>query len=326
MTRFLAGLAQAPIDLIAAVDDAFIAQHGLAKGQCVQLTLAQAQSLQAALPDIARQPGGSVGNVLAAYATLGGACAFMGAVADDALGDVFRADCASRGVAWRGKIWPQDELGTTRIFCLTTPDAERSFATYQGVNARLDETLLEPDTIRHADLIVLDGFTLPGPHVAKAYLAAITRMHEKGGQAAFLLGDVSILRDFPETTEKVLDSVDGLFVNEHEAAFIFGTSDLGQLAKTLSGRYAFGAMTLGAQGAFVFHNGQAELVPIPDTHIAVVDTNGAGDNFVGGFLYGLRHGRSLKDSARIGHLCAASVIGHFGARLKPDFTLPNTAL
>jgi sugar/nucleoside kinase (ribokinase family) len=46
----------------------------------------------------------------------------------------------------------------------------------------------------------------------------------------------------------------------------------------------------------------------------LVDTTGAGDLFAAGFLFGYTHGRSLAQSARIGALCAAEIISHYGAR------------
>ena len=46
----------------------------------------------------------------------------------------------------------------------------------------------------------------------------------------------------------------------------------------------------------------------------VVDTTGAGDLYASGFLFGLTHGRELAICGRLGSLCAAEAISHFGAR------------
>jgi sugar/nucleoside kinase (ribokinase family) len=51
---------------------------------------------------------------------------------------------------------------------------------------------------------------------------------------------------------------------------------------------------------------------------SVLDTTGAGDLFAAGFLYGYTHGRSLAESARIGSVASAEVIGHYGARPETD--------
>ena len=56
---------------------------------------------------------------------------------------------------------------------------------------------------------------------------------------------------------------------------------------------------------------------------SMVDATGAGDLYASGFLYGLTHGRDLAACARLGSLCAAEIISHFGAR--PETSLKKLA-
>ena len=49
-------------------------------------------------------------------------------------------------------------------------------------------------------------------------------------------------------------------------------------------------------------------VEIPANEIEIVDTNGAGDNFFAGFLYGYTHKHNLKDSLLMGRIAAESCI------------------
>jgi len=55
----------------------------------------------------------------------------------------------------------------------------------------------------------------------------------------------------------------------------------------------------------------------------VIDTTGAGDQFAAGFLYGLTHGKDLKECGRLGAIAAAEVISHYGAR--PETSLKDLA-
>jgi sugar/nucleoside kinase (ribokinase family) len=50
----------------------------------------------------------------------------------------------------------------------------------------------------------------------------------------------------------------------------------------------------------------------------VVDTNGAGDLFAAGFLYGITNGADPEAAAKVGALCAGEVISHLGARPQGD--------
>ena len=56
---------------------------------------------------------------------------------------------------------------------------------------------------------------------------------------------------------------------------------------------------------------------------AVIDTTGAGDLYASGFLFGLTHGSDLAACGRLGSLCAAEIISHFGAR--PETPLAELA-
>ncbi|MGZ4705901.1 MAG: PfkB family carbohydrate kinase, partial [Acidimicrobiales bacterium] len=77
------------------------------------------------------------------------------------------------------------------------------------------------------------------------------------------------------------------------------------------------ALTRSALGSVVVADGEAHEVPAePVAH--VVDTTGAGDLYASGFLFGLTHGYSLTDCARLGSLAAAEVISHVGPRPEVD--------
>ena len=50
----------------------------------------------------------------------------------------------------------------------------------------------------------------------------------------------------------------------------------------------------------------------------VVDTTGAGDLFAAGFLTGHARGEDLETCLRMGSICAAEIISHYGARSEAD--------
>lgn len=50
-----------------------------------------------------------------------------------------------------------------------------------------------------------------------------------------------------------------------------------------------------------------------------IDTTGAGDYFISGFLYGYIHGFSLADCARLGNRLGSAIVEVMGAEL-PDWT------
>ena len=56
----------------------------------------------------------------------------------------------------------------------------------------------------------------------------------------------------------------------------------------------------------------------PSRSRELVDTTGAGDLFAAGFLAGEARGLGLEQSLRLGAICAAEVIQHYGARPEAD--------
>jgi sugar/nucleoside kinase (ribokinase family) len=76
-------------------------------------------------------------------------------------------------------------------------------------------------------------------------------------------------------------------------------------------------VTRSEKGAFALSHGHRCSVsaePIRE----LVDTTGAGDLFAAGYLAGEARGLGVEQSLRLGAICAAEVIQHYGARPEED--------
>ncbi len=81
-------------------------------------------------------------------------------------------------------------------------------------------------------------------------------------------------------------------------------------------------ITQGADPTIVAQDGKVTLYPankIPAE--AIVDTNGAGDAFVGGFLSALVQDKEVAECVRTGNYAASTIIQRSGCTFpeKPDF-------
>jgi sugar/nucleoside kinase (ribokinase family) len=76
-------------------------------------------------------------------------------------------------------------------------------------------------------------------------------------------------------------------------------------------------VTRSEDGALATRGGERAGVPAEPIR-ELVDTTGAGDLFAAGFLLGSARGQSLEQSLRLGAICAAEVIQHYGARPEAD--------
>jgi len=197
-----------------------------------------------------------------------------------------------------------------------TPDAERSMNTYLGVSTELDSDDVDEAAASSAALLLLEGYLYDKPKGKAALARAAKFCRAGGGSAGISLSDpfcVDRHRDDFKTLIKDLSFVIG---NHDEWLSLYETDDL-QNALTLAAADApLIVCTKGGDGVTVAKG--AERIDVAVTKITPTDTTGAGDQFAAGFLYGMATGASLEISARMGGVCAAEVITHYGARPETD--------
>ncbi len=105
-----------------------------------------------------------------------------------------------------------------------------------------------------------------------------------------------------------LPFTDYALMNEDEARMLTGRSDTAEAATVLRGLGAANVVIKkGARGCEI--NGE----PVSARAVKAVDTTGAGDCFVGGFIAALQRGMSAVEAARVGNAVGASSVEKVGA-------------
>jgi sugar/nucleoside kinase (ribokinase family) len=307
------GIGNAIVDVLAHADDAFIAGQGLAKGGMTLIDPDRAEALYAAMGPGIEMSGGSAGNTMAGLASLGGKGAYIGKVRDDVLGKVFRHDITAIGVRFTTPD-ASDGPGTARCLILVTPDAQRTMCTYLGACVGLGPDDIDEDLITQAQVTYLEGYLFDPPQAKAAFRTAAAAAHAAGRKVSLSLSDpFCVNRHRDEFLDLLAHHVDILFANEAEICALYQTDDFEKAAAAVRGHCEVAALTRSEKGSVVVTGTDTHVVPaVPVAR--VVDTTGAGDLYASGFLYGLTQGRDLPTCARLGGLCAAEVISHFGAR------------
>lgn len=307
------GLGNAIVDVIAPADEAFIARQGLRKGGMTLADTAASDALYAAMGPATEMSGGSAANTMAGIASLGGRPAFFGRVRDDQLGAVFAHDIRAAGVSYDTPPARNGDA-TGRCLILVTPDAERTMQTCLGVAAQFGPEDIDEAVVRNAGITYLEGYLFdPAPARAAFYKAARTAHAARRKVALSLSDSFCVDRHRDEIRDLVDGHIDILFANEDEIVSLYETGDFAGALDAVRGRCEIAALTRSEKGSVILSGGDA--VEVAAEPVAkVVDTTGAGDLYAAGFLYGLSRGRSPAECGRIGGLCAAEVIGHFGAR------------
>ncbi|MBO5460908.1 MAG: carbohydrate kinase family protein [Ruminococcus sp.] len=110
-----------------------------------------------------------------------------------------------------------------------------------------------------------------------------------------------------------LEYVDYLFPNKEEAMLVTRTTTVEDAAESLLNA-GVGTVVIkcGAEGCFVKTKEKAFYAPAVKG-VKCVDTTGAGDSFVGGFVYGLANDFSLEKCAEFANECGAKAIEKVGA-------------
>lgn len=312
-------IGNAIVDVIAAADDAFLTEEGLAKGSMRLIDAEEATRLYGRMGPGREISGGSAGNTAAGVAMLGASAGFVGQVADDQLGDVYRHDITSLGIEFTTPARPQAEAPTARSLVLVTPDAQRTMNTFLGAAQNLSREALDEDQLRRAKILYLEGY-LWDPEVPRAAMErAIGIVRDAGGAVAFTLSDSFCIERHRDSFNALIDSgrLDILFANEAEIVSLTGAADFDSAVAATAERVAVLVVTRSEKGAVAVEKGERVEVPAEPVE-RIVDTTGAGDLFAAGFLTGRAQGRPNAECLRMGAIAAAEVISHYGARPEAD--------
>jgi sugar/nucleoside kinase (ribokinase family) len=306
-------IGNALVDVIAHCDDAFLAAHGRTKGSMALVDTPTVEKLYAAMGPGVEMSGGSAANTVVGVASFGGKAGFIGKIATDQLGEVFRHDIRAAGVTFETQPASGGEP-TGRSLILVTPDGQRTMNTFLGVSPHLGNGEVDAELIRSAQILYLEGYLFDRPDAKEAFREAARIAGHAGRPVALTLSDpFCVDRHRAEFLQLVKRSVDILFANEAEITSLYETKSFEVAAQRAKPDIKFAALTRSEKGSVILAGGEA--IAIPAAPVAqVVDTTGAGDLYAAGFLFGVARGLSMETAGRLGSLAAAEVISHVGAR------------
>jgi sugar/nucleoside kinase (ribokinase family) len=195
-----------------------------------------------------------------------------------------------------------------------TPDAQRTMNTFLGASVEFQPVDIDRDLIASAQITYLEGYLFDRNAAKEAFRKAGEIAHQAGRKVSLTLSDpFCVDRHRADFRELIRGQVDILFANEAEICSLYETQDFEKAAAAVRGEAEIAVLTRSEKGAEVVT--AKDRVKVPAAPVArVVDTTGAGDLFASGFLYGFTRGRDMAHCARLGALCAAEIISHFGAR------------
>lgn len=266
--------------------------------------------------------GGSAANTIACLAGLGGKGAFIGKVKDDALGKIFAHDINAVGVDFSSKH-ATDGPSTARCLILVTDDAQRTMNTFLGACVNLTPDDIDPDYIARGAVTYLEGYLWDPDHAKEAFLKASMAAHKADRQVSLSLSDAFCVDRHRKSFQDLVEHhVDILFANEDEIMSLYEVDTFDAALQCVRDKCSVAALTRGEKGSVVIAGNEIHVV---DCEVVenVVDTTGAGDAYAAGFLFGYTKNFDMGTCARLGSICSAEVISHYGAR--PEANLADLA-
>jgi sugar/nucleoside kinase (ribokinase family) len=317
-TLDIIAIGNAIVDILAPAEDTLIAELALTKGGMQLVDADGAAALYGKMGSAVEASGGSAANTIAGMAALGCRCGFIGQVADDQFGKVFAHDIRAIGVDFATPA-REGEPPTAQCLIFVTPDGQRTMNTFLGASQFLPAAALDVAKIESAAVLYLEGYLWDPEQPRAAMRTAIDLAKKAGRKVAFTLSDNFVIARHGDDFRALIadGSIDILFANEHEIAAIADVEDFEGAVAKIAPQVPVLVVTRSEKGAIAIANGERHEVAAEPIK-AVVDTTGAGDLFAAGFLAGQAQGRSMTDSLRMGAICAAEIISHYGPRPEHD--------
>nr|ACS87857.1 putative adenosine kinase [Angomonas deanei] len=320
------------LDVSAVVDDDFLVKYQVQKSSASLLGEHQKNIFEdlEKLPNVTYVPGGSGLNTARVAQWIAQKphsefTNYVGCVSDDKYGNILKSAAEKDGVHMHLEYTTKAPTGSCAV-CIS--GKERSLvANLSAANLLSSEHMHSADvleTLKRCKLFYLTGFTLTIDVNYVLQVAEAARAAE--GKFMMNLSAPFLLQFFSENFLKVIPYVDVIFGNEDEAKALaqlmkWDFEDTAEIARRAATELPYNGthdrlvvLTHGsAPTVFATRSGVAGATDVkPIAMDAIVDLNGAGDAFVGGFLAAYAMDRPVERCCDVGNYAAGVIIQHDG--------------
>ena len=305
------GIGNAIVDVICKVDENFINQNNLTKGNMKLIfDLNEFKKLLSNLKIEKTISGGSVANSIVGLSQQNNKVGFIGKISDDVLGEKYEIGLKKENVDY---IYSKkkEELPTGTCLILITPDSERTMCTFLGTAGKINESDISVDAVKKSEMIFLEGYLWDEGDPRKAFDKAISYANK----VAMSLSDkFCVDRHKPHFFDLVKNKLDITFANEEEIMSLLDTKDFKEVIKFAKEIKKLIVITRGEKGAISIKGDDINEIGIKK-NLNIVDLTGAGDLFASGYLHGYLNNFSQTNCLEKGTEMSSKIIQQIGARL-----------
>ena len=312
----VAAIGNAMLDVLCEVPEMFLKQEGISKGVMNLVSKKRSNDILKLVRPIKETAGGSAANTISTLAKLGLKTGYIGKIADDLKGKVFKKDLIDSSISYKTEFLDKSNSDSTgKCIVLITPDKERTMNTYLGATEYLSDIDIDEELIAHSEWLYLEGYRFDGQESKRAFYKANEIAKKNYTKIAITLSDsFCVDRHRSDFINLLNESADLVFCNEDELKSLYQVEDIEAAQKFISDTINCIACTCAERGAYLFN--ESAIARISTNKVSVIDTTGAGDNFAAGFLYGLSKNFSLEKCATFGNQIAGEVLKVYGPRIE----------
>lgn len=303
----------APImDVLIPVEEEFLSTINIKKGDSGVITLEELKRIMSYnTSNITIKTGGSCSNTLKALAKLGHPSYLYGMIGRDEMADLYLSYILPLGITPK---FLESSTPTAIVASLVTPDGERTMSAYSGASKELSGDLISESMFHGAKIVHIEGYAFYNDQlVEKAAQAA----KSNGAIVSLDLGCANIVVENKEELKSIIQKYIGIvFANENEARTLSGYEDLEKACQYIHQWCPCVVVLAGKEGCYIGSDNQVSHYST--TPVNAIDTTGAGDVFISGFLHGILNGYPLKHCARIGNILGGVIVQHVGAEIPEE--------
>ena len=254
-TYDVVGLGNAIVDIIDAVSEEFLTDWEIRKDGMTLIEEDRARDLTREARSALVTPGGSGANTIAGLASFGADVAYIGKVADDELGKIFRKDMTDDGILFDTPPLPNGPA-TARCIIFVTPDGARSMNTFLGASVMFSPADVNEDAVRAGKILYLEGYLFDREDAKAAFVHASEIAQAAGRKVSLTLSDSFCVDRHRESFRHLIKHhVDILFANEAELLSLYETEDFDAAVAALRADQAVAAVTRSEKGSVVIGEG-----------------------------------------------------------------------
>ncbi len=305
------GIGNAIVDVICKVNENFISQNNLSKGN--MKLIFEKNEFEKLLFNLKIEKtisGGSVANSIVGLSQLKNKVGFIGKISNDDLGEKYENGLMDENVDYFYSK-KKEELPTGTCLILVTPDSERTMCTFLGTAGKINEKDINLDAVKNSEITLLEGYLWDEGDPKKAFDKAINNANK----VAMSLSDkFCVDRHKPHFLNLVKNRIDITFANEEEMMSLINAKNFEEIISFAKEIKKILVITRGDKGAISIIGDKVTEVGVKK-NLNIVDLTGAGDLFAAGYLHGYLNNYSEKDCLEKGTEMSSKIIQKIGARL-----------